>query len=136
MGKNTFSTHLAEYLAEYRHTENASKMTAEHFSLPRSTVATWIKNQELRDAPPPQVVAPPAPPLPHIENIQGGNYELFPQEEMLEDFEVGFLFMIFIIAMLYMETQPFMMNDILRLITILWIIRNIDVICGDMISEL
>ena len=38
--------------------------------------------------------------------------------------------------MLYMETQPFMMNDILRLITILWIIWNIDIICGDMISEL
>ena len=37
---------------------------------------------------------------------------------------------------LYMETQPFMMNDILRLTTILWIIRSMDVICGDMISEL
>ena len=38
--------------------------------------------------------------------------------------------------MLYMETQPFMMNDILRLNTILWIIWDMDIICDGMISEL
>ena len=41
-----------------------------------------------------------------------------------------------IYSMLDMETQPFMMNDILRLNTILWIIWDMDIICDGMISEL
>ena len=69
--RNYSAEERARVLAYKARTGRSNKDVAEKFQIPRSTVATWVKNRELRDAP---VVAPPAQ-LPVIDHYEGNYVE-------------------------------------------------------------